>query len=235
MFPPWNADYGVIILLITKSDHYARLGEIKMNMRNGLAASGIALLVTAGAAACSSGSSAPGSSGSAATGSAASGSGSSQPSWAKALGAGVQVIPPGATSPDNNTPADVVTGLVDSIKSKNYKGICQYYEPSQLSECESGMSAATPAELQTALGSLASVKPTYTVIDGDQALVGATGKVCDPTTNKCSSNTDPIAILDSGKTFSQLWKISVDSSSDAYAPIPVVKVNGKWYGDAGSS
>ncbi|HTU75986.1 MAG TPA: hypothetical protein VMG38_20915 [Trebonia sp.] len=210
-----------------------------MNVRNGLAACGIALLVTAGAAACGSSSSGSGGSGSNASGSSAGTSsgaaaGSSQPSWAKALGAGVQVIAPGATSPDNNTPADVVTGLVDAIKSKDYKGICQFYEPSQASECSSGMSQATPAELQAALGSLGTIKPSYTVIDGSQALVGATGRVCDPTTNKCSSNTDPAAVLDSGKTFSQLWKIAVGSSSDVYEPIPMVKINGKWYGDSSS-
>jgi hypothetical protein len=113
---------------------------------------------------------------------------------------------------------------VDAIKARNYKGICQYYEPSQQSTCEE-MSQA----LGSALKSLGTIKPSYTVIDGAQALVGATGTVCDSSTNKCSTNNDPAAILDSGKSFSQLWKLA-GASSDAYAPIPVVKLNGKWYG-----
>jgi hypothetical protein len=197
---------------------------IIMNARNGLVACCITLLVTAGVAAC-------GSSG----GGSSSLTGSSLPSWAKSLGSGVEVIPPGSTSPDNNTPADVLTGLVDAIKAKNYKGVCQFYEPSQQSSCASTMSEATTAELGTAFQSFTTIKPTYTVIDGTEALVGATGTVCDPSTNKCSTNNDPTAILDSGKPFSQLWQTAVNSTSDAYEPVPVVKVNGKWYGDSSAS
>jgi hypothetical protein len=205
-----------------------------MSVRNVLVACGIAVLVTAGAAACGASGGGTNTNGSDGGGSGTS-TGSSLPSWAKSLGSGVQVIAPGATSPDTNTPADVVTGLVDAIKAKNYKGFCQYYEPSQQSSCESEMSQVTPAELGSALQSFTTIKPTYTVIDGSQALVGATGTVCDSSSGKCTTNNDPAAILDSGKPFSQLWQTAVNSTSDAYEPIPVVKVNGKWYGESSGS
>jgi hypothetical protein len=223
---------------------YVGMGN-HMSVRNGLVACGIAVLVAAGAAACGSSGGAA-STGAASTGGGSNGgassaggsgtsAGSSLPSWAKSLGAGVQVIAPGATAAGNSTPADVVTGLVDAIKAKNYPGICQYYEPSQQASCKSDLSQATAAELGTALADFATVKPTYTVIDGSQALVGATGTVCDQSDGKCSTNSDPAAILDSGKPFSQLWQTAVNSTGDAYQPIPVVKVNGQWYGESSGS
>jgi hypothetical protein len=186
-----------------------------MSVRSVLVAWGAALLVAVTAAGCS--------------------SGGGQPPWAKALGSGVTVTPPGNTSPDNNSPADVVTGLVDAIKAGNYKGICQYYEPSQQSTCNSNVASASPAALASAFASFKTIKATYTVIDGDQALVGATGKVCDPSTGKCSTNNDPAAVLDSGKSFSALWKEASASSSDVYSPIPTIKINGKWYGYTSTS
>ena len=184
-----------------------------MSVRSGLAICGvIAALAVAGC----------GSSGSPSGGGA-------QPSWAAALGKGVTVIPPGATSPGNDTPADVVAGLVATIKAKNYAGICQYYPPSQQSSCRSSLSGLTAANAPKALTSLTSIKPTYTVIDGDQALVGATGTVCGQS-GQCGTNSDPTAVLDSGKPFTQLWLEANASSSNAYAPIPCIKVNGQWYG-----
>lgn len=189
-----------------------------MSVRSGLAICGvIAALAVAGC----------GSSGS------SSGSGG-QPSWAAALGKGVTVIPPGATSPGNDTPADVVAGLVAAIKAQNYTGVCQYFPPSQQSSCKTSLSGLTPANAPKALTSLTTVKPTYTVIDGDQALVGATGTVCDQA-GQCGTNTDPAAVLDSGKPFSQLWLEASASASTAYAPIPVVKISGKWYGYTSTS
>jgi hypothetical protein len=189
-----------------------------MSVRSGLAICGvIAALAVAGC----------GSSGS-------SSGGAAQPSWAAALGKGVTVIPPGATSPGNDTPADVVAGLVATMKAQNYPGICQYFPPSQQSSCQSSMSGVTAGStIGKAFASFATIKPTYTVIDGDQALVGATGTVCAPS-DQCSTNTDPAAVLDSGKPFTQLW-IEANANSNAYAPIPLVKVNGKWYGYTATS
>jgi hypothetical protein len=123
------------------------------------------------------------------------------------------------------------------MKTKDYKGFCPYFPPSQQASCESTMSTVTAGSTAgKALASWATVKPTYTVIDGDQALVGATGTVCDPTTGQCGTNTDPAAVLDSGKPFSQLWiEANATSNSSTYMPIPLQQVNGKWYGYTATS
>jgi len=193
-------------------------------MQNGLAAWAIGVLVITGAGACSSGGGS-GSSGGSATSPL---TGSSLPSWAKSLGPGVQVIPPGSASPGNGTPADVVAGVIAAIGAKNYKNFCSYVEPSQQSTCTSEIAQIPAGTLDNMFKGFGSLKPTYTVIDGDQALVGLTGTVCSNGT--CNTNSDPTAVLDSGKPFSQLWSTVVNSTSGAYEPEPIVKVNGKWYG-----
>lgn len=72
----------------------------------------------------------------------------------------------------------------------------------------------------------------YTLIDGHQALVGATGQLCVLTqAQTCVSNSDPAAILDSGRSFTALWTQAVHAAFDAYSPIPCVQVNGTWYLD----
>jgi hypothetical protein len=147
----------------------------------------------------------------------------------------VTVIPPGPTTPGNDTPADVVAGLSAAMTAKNYTGICQYFPPSQQASCQTSMATVTPSSsVGKAFASWSTVKPTYTVIDGNQALVGMTGTVCDPTTGQCNSNTNPTAVLDSGKPFSQLW-IEANANSSAYAPMPLEQVNGKWYGYTATS
>jgi len=76
---------------------------------------------------------------------------------------------------------------------------------------------------------------TYTAIDGDKALVGSTGSVCESNvTPKCVTNTDPAAIFDSGKSFAALWNETVNSKNNSYALIPLIKVNGAWYGYSSS-
>jgi hypothetical protein len=63
---------------------------------------------------------------------------------------------------------------------------------------------------------------------GDKALVGSTGAVCEA--GSCSTNTNPAALFDSGKSFSTLWQAPANgSNSSAYALIPLIRVNGTWY------
>jgi hypothetical protein len=158
------------------------------------------------------------------------GSGGGQPSWAAGLGKGVTVISPGSASPGHDTPADVLAGVVADINAHNYTDACQYFEPSQQATCRTSIAPLTPANAAKAFAYFATIKPTYTVIDGDQALVGATGTVCDPSSNKCTKNTDPAAVLDSGKPFSQLWQVANNTTGATYVPVPCIKVNGQWYG-----
>ena len=47
----------------------------------------------------------------------------------------------------------------------------------------------------------------------------------------CVSNSDPAAVLDSGKSFAALWTQAMGTLSGAYSPIPCVRVSGTWYLD----
>ena len=72
--------------------------------------------------------------------------------------------------------------------------------------------------------------PSYTAFDGDRALLGATGSVC--IAGSCSTNTNPAAIFDSGKSFSTLWLAPAPSSNSiqaTYALARFIRVNGTWY------
>ena len=77
------------------------------------------------------------------------------------------------------------------------------------------------AEIKAYLPAFKNLATTYTAIDGDKALVGSTGSVCDPSaTPKCTTNTDPAAIFDSGKSFATLWNEAVNSKNNSYGSPP---------------
>lgn len=155
--------------------------------------------------------------------------GSAEPSWGKALGAGVTVIPPGSESPGYDSPAAAAEGLDAALKSGRLLPICKYYQPSEQSVCNETFSEpqavlanATPAFKNFGLG--------YIAIDGDTALIGTTGTTCYPGP-WCYTNNDPAAILDSGKSFGSLWDEALHAMfpSKAYSLATAVKVNGSWY------
>ena len=76
---------------------------------------------------------------------------------------------------------------------------------------------------------------TLVAIEGDRALVGLTGTYCDPSgTPKCTTNTDPAAILSSGRSFDTLYPQAVqagssNSTSTAYSLAPCQRVDSHWY------
>ncbi len=70
----------------------------------------------------------------------------------------------------------------------------------------------------------------YTVINGTKALVGTTGKFCQPGHSpECFTNTDPAAVFSTGKDFWSLWTAAVAAGSSTYLPTPCVEIGGKWY------
>jgi hypothetical protein len=76
--------------------------------------------------------------------------------------------------------------------------------------------------------------PSYTAIEGDLALVGATGKVC---LGGCFTNNDPAALFDSGRSFNSLWLEPTNGSNSdqgTYALGRCIRVNGTWYSYAAS-
>lgn len=158
------------------------------------------------------------------------GSGTSTPSWAAALGSGVTIVPPGPASPGNNSPDEVMAGVVTAITSGHYSDACKYFQPSAQSQCNTAMSAVTPAEAASQLPTFKNFGIGYTAIKGSKALVGTTGTVCDQqNTPACYTNTDPAAIFSSGQPFDSLWTQAGNSSGSSYTLAQVVEVNGSWY------
>lgn len=152
------------------------------------------------------------------------------PSWASGLGSGVTVVPPGTASPGNDSPNGVMIGVMTAISGGHLTDFCKYEQPSQQAACNSTMSQVTPAQIKGHLPTFKGVKLGYTAIDGDKALIGLTGTICQPNqTPKCFTNNDPAAILSSGKPFSKLWTDAVKAPANAYSLSPAIKINGNWY------
>jgi hypothetical protein len=158
------------------------------------------------------------------------GGGSSTPSWAAGLGAGVTVSAPKAQSPGHSSPGAVVQSYIYLADGPSLVAVCADLEPVVQAPCQkdlTGHSSGGASLTNFALG--------YVAVKGDQALVGITGTDCEPgETPKCATNSDPAALLSSGKSFATLYSESVatrTSTSDAnvYSPAPCIKVGSSWY------
>jgi hypothetical protein len=192
-----------------------------------------AVLVTAAVTGCSSGGSdAPGTGLATASGTAGSSGDSAEgatPSWAKSLGSGVTVTPPGALTA--GSPAAVLTSAIADMEAGSPAKICHYLQPSQQSRCSSEFGSAQASAIATAMPTFKNLTVSYTATDGAKALVGMTGTICSPDQKpSCVTNGDPAAIFESGKTFSVLWTEAVTSTSGAYSLTPMIELNGRWYG-----
>jgi hypothetical protein len=157
--------------------------------------------------------------------------GTASPSWLAALGYGTVAYPPRSERPGHGDPGQAVLGLLDEAKAKDLVGECAYMDPTELSTCKSQATQAQ-ASMANEWPYFSNIGLGYTVVFGNQALVGTTGTFCQPTdTPKCYTNTDPAAILSAAdKTFSQLWDVATSDDANAtYSLAPAVMVDGKWY------
>jgi len=157
--------------------------------------------------------------------------GTASPSWLAALGYGTVAYPPRSEHPGHGDPGQAVLGVLDEAKAKDLVGECAFMDPTELSTCKSQATQAQ-ASMANELPYFSNIGLGYTVVFGNEALVGTTGTFCQPTaTPKCYTNTDPAAILSAAdETFNQLWNDATsDNSSDTYSLAPAVMVDGKWY------
>ena len=153
---------------------------------------------------------------------------SAAPSWVKALGAGVTVTA-GNAPPGDGSPGASLLSTLASADAGDVAKFCSYFPPSDQASCNLAYAGMSAAALKTAMPTDKKVVVTYTAIDGDEALVDVTGTVCNTgEAPGCTSNSDPAALLDSGKPFATLWAECVASTS-GYTPFVMTKVNGKWY------
>jgi len=207
-----------------------------MRIRIGLTVCGIAALAMGGVAGCGSGGSSSAAGGTSTAGGASTAGGTSTataaaPSWAAALGSGVTVTGPGGVSAGDGSPGGVLLTGVNDLESGQYAKICDVVQPSAQSQCESDLSSVAPSAIASLMPTFKNYEISYTAIQGDEALVGATGTICAPDqTPSCETNSDPAAIFDSGKSFAALWTAATNASSNAYGLSQEIKVNGTWYG-----
>jgi glucose/arabinose dehydrogenase len=165
------------------------------------------------------------------TGSPSASPGQASPAWQSALGFGVVVYAPKSETPGSGDPGQAVEGLLKAVASKDLANECTYMDPRTASTCKSQASQAQAAQ-GNQLPYFSNAKIGYTVIYGNEALVGTTGTFCDPTQSPaCFTNTDPAAIFSAAdKTFTQLWNDAISSNSgNTYSLVPADEINGKWY------
>lgn len=197
-----------------------------MRIHTGMVSCSIAVLAMAGIGGCSSGGSSTAGTSSPGTGR---GTAGASPSWAKSLGSGVTVTPPGASAA--GSPGAVLASAIAAIEAGSYPKICDYLQPAQQSKCRSALGSAQASAIAAAMPTVKNLAVSYTAIDGTRALVGMTGTICSPQQKPtCVTNNDAAAIFDGGKTFSVLWTEAVSSTSTAYSLTPMTEINGKWYG-----
>lgn len=214
----------------------AKEGKSLIKKTFGLAACGVmAALAAAGCSSGSSGSSATAGKGAdpAASATAAASPKAMAPAWAKSLGSGVTVTGSSTAKAGDGSPAGVFLSLLKDVRAGNVSRMCAFYEPSIQSECKSQIGSMPAAELKSFMPTYKDLVPSYTAFDGDKALLGFTGTACSPgSTSSCTTNTNPAALFDSGKSFSTLWQAATadsNSNQSAYSLGPLIRVNGTWY------
>jgi hypothetical protein len=199
-----------------------------MRILAGIVCCSIAVLALAGVTGCSAGGSSSPATSSPATGS-GSGNAGATPSWAKSLGAGVTVTPPGASTA--GSPGAVLSSAIAAIEAGGYPKICHYLQPSQQKKCKSALGSVQASAVATAMPTFKNLTVSYTATDGTRALDGLTGTICTPEQKpRCVTNNDAAAIFNSDESFSVLWTEAVSSTSDAYSLTPMIEIKGKWYG-----
>jgi hypothetical protein len=189
-----------------------------VSTRSGLAACGVlAVLAVMG---CGSG------------GSGGAAGASAPPSWAAGLGPGVTLEAP-TSQPANGTPQATVNSYMHELVSTTVGRACGYLVKSSQLPCLGGMYQAVQQGLNITY-SFKSFEVGYTAVDGAKALVGTTyTQLCRKIqTQTCSpDNTDPAALLDSGKSFADLWTQAQHPDANGYFLIPCIEVDGTWYID----
>lgn len=150
------------------------------------------------------------------------------PAWAGALGPGVTVAGSPTAGPVPDTPAAAVAGYFRQLAAPNPGGACLYWTPTDLANCQSFMSAEDQQDYGLKYKSFGI---GYTATYSDLALVVITHvHLCQPKT--CApDNTNPAALLDSGKSFITLWEQAVKPNASDPDLVPCIQGDGVWYVD----
>jgi hypothetical protein len=135
-----------------------------------------------------------------------------------------------------NQPTDTVNGFIQASLSNNGRAVCSYFLPADQAACDASASALK--------GASGSVKSDSQVIQGNEALVSVTGRICAPYISggssstggtDCASNSDPsTGMPGNGVSFDQAYAAATSESNNSLSPVPLELVNGKWYLNSGS-
>ena len=151
------------------------------------------------------------------------------PAWVTALGPGVTVTGPAQVAPGYGSPGAAFAGSLAALSSKDPATFCDY-EDDVSPRCKGFLSTIPRKQLPYSV----SFKIGYAAVSGTRALVGFTGKLCQPgALPACTVNTNPVLGFSAGNTFAVLWARAVSlesvSPTSLYRLQPCVEVGGKWY------
>jgi hypothetical protein len=138
-----------------------------------------------------------------------------------------------------STPSAAAQGDVNGLLTGHLSAACAYVPPNVQAKCRSGVAGVT------GIRATGTVEIGAQVVQGDEALVALTGKVClasGNTGSSCMSN----AVVSTGMPGGS---VSFDSAFSAarsnfdgsdssqlgpFSPIPCIEINGAWYVDVTS-
>jgi hypothetical protein len=153
------------------------------------------------------------------------------PSWTARLGPGVTVALPGSAHAGDDSPGGTLETVLGYLRSRQYSRVCMVLQPAERAPCKSTLGDEPASAVAGSMPTYKHLSVSYTVIDGNKALVGLVGSICTPKqTPACVTNTDPAALFDSGKSFATLWAEAVADNSNSYSLTPMIEINGTWFG-----
>jgi len=123
-----------------------------------------------------------------------------------------------------SSPTNTANEFIQAILSNNGSKICSLYVPAEQSQCK-----AQEASFKDASGNGQVVSQ---VIQGNEALVSITGKLClgGTSADDCESNSDPTAGMPGDSlSFDQAYAQATSPDSTALSPAAFQEINGTWY------
>lgn len=138
----------------------------------------------------------------------------------------------GGASPGHDSPKDAVDGFLSGLENDSASA-CSYVDPSDQSDCSSGLDLS---ELKTT----GTFSIGNDVVQGNEALVAVTGNFCynvsglGTAATGCGDDTNPnTGLPTSGESFQQAYDDAVNNST-ANDAAPCIEVDGIWYVNIGS-
>ena len=126
------------------------------------------------------------------------------------------------TGGGGSSPTATTNQFIQAVLSNNGAKVCSLVIPSDLAACQQKEGDFT--------GASGSGQVVNQVIDGTEALVSVTGKVCFGGSSNCESNSDASSGMPgNGVTFDQAFSNATSPDFDGLSPTALEEINGTWY------